>query len=122
MADEDRDFELRARAAFDASVDSLDAATRSRLNQARQRALAARRPGPALPSLGWGVGATAAAALLAVALWTGPGPGPTVQQPATAVAQAEVFDLLATMAEDDLDLLGEDLEFYAWAAAVDDLG
>lgn len=118
MAMDDREFEARARAAFDESVAGLDAATRSRLTQARHRALAIRPARPSWQSLGLPVGA-AAAAVLAVAMWAGRevGPGP-VPAPQSVAAQGELFDLLA--AGEDLDLLGEDPEFYAWAESLDE--
>jgi hypothetical protein len=113
---DDRGFETRARSAFDASVEALDGATRSRLTQARHRALAARKSQPAWPWLAAPAGAVAAA-VLAVALWTGRDVGPAPQAPA---AQGEWLDLLA--AGEDLELLGEDPEFYAWAASVAEVG
>lgn len=118
MKRDDREFEARARSAFDASVEALDAATRSRLTQARHRALAARQARPAWLSLAVPAGAVAAA-LLAVALWTGRDVGLAPPPQATTV-QGEWLDLLA--AGEDLDLLGEDPEFYAWAASVAEVG
>jgi negative regulator of sigma E activity len=115
---DDRQFEARARSAFDASVEALDGATRSRLTQARHRALSARKARSAWPSLAVPVGA-AAAAVLAVALWTGRDAGPA-SAPQAPTVQGEWLDLLA--AGEDLELLGEDPEFYAWAASVAEVG
>jgi hypothetical protein len=118
MAMDDREFEARARAAFDESVAALDAATRSRLTQARHRALAARGARPAWQAFGVPAGA-AAAAVLAAAMWMGreaPAPAPAL----SASAQGEMFDLLSV--GDDLELLQEDPEFYAWAATMEDVG
>jgi hypothetical protein len=118
MTMNDREFEARARAAFDHSVEGLDGQTRSRLTQARHRALAAAPARPAWQTLGLPVGA-AAAALLAVAMWTGRDGGPA-SVPQAAAVHGEMFDLLA--AGEDLELLGEDPEFYAWAASLEDVG
>lgn len=116
-------FESRSRAVFDDSVEALDAHTRSRLNQARQAALAElAQPSPWrrawLPA-----GAFAAAAALAVGLWLGAG-GPAVVQPQQAMTQPAAApaldDLGLAAADDELPLLEDDPEFYAWAAAQDD--
>jgi hypothetical protein len=111
------DIETRARALFDDSVESIDGATRSRLTQARHAALAElERPrvlaGPWLPA-----GALAVAAVVAVVLWVGPGGTGDPGQAALAIAPADDFELLA--AGEDLDMLDEDVEFYAWAASAD---
>jgi len=121
MATDNHEFEARARAAFDASVAGIDGPTCSKLTQARHRALAEVAARPRLRA-GWvPVGAVAAAAVLAVALSVGRGPmAPPGAAPMLAAAPGEVFDLLAVA--DDLDLLAEDLEFYAWAAGLDEIG
>lgn len=112
-SDQHAAFEQRARGLFDDSVARLDAATLSRLNQARQSAVAAasrRRP---LPFSGWApAGAAAAAAVLAVALWIGRSPAPHTQAPA---AMPDALEFVAQA--DDVDLLGDDVEFYDWATA-----
>jgi len=112
MSDENSssDFEQRAKRAFDDSVGALDAATRSRLTQARHRALeelASQR------DRGWRssllpAGAVAATALLAVLLvWQPPGD--------TAVVQTEqLSDLEILLGEEDLEMLDEEIEFYGW--------
>ena len=116
MIRDPKEIELRARQLFDDSVEQIDGPTRSRLTQARHAALAEldrprARLGAWLPA-----GALAAAAVLAVALWTGPGPG--VQPPSVlAAAPVDDFEILAT--GEDLDMLGEDAEFYAWAASAE---
>lgn len=115
MTMDDREFEARARAAFDESVAALDGATRSRLTQARHRALAARAPRPRWQAFGLPATA-AAAALLVVAMW----PGREPAMPPPVVAQGEVFDVLAV--GEEFDLLGEDPEFYAWVATLEDVG
>jgi hypothetical protein len=103
----------RARELFDESVENIDAAARSRLTQARCAALAESgrhrfRAGSWLPA-----GALAAAAVLAVVFWSGP-EASFRPLPVFAAAPAEDLDLLAV--GDDLDMLGEDAEFYAWVA------
>lgn len=125
--DGDAEFERRARAAFDASVDDLDAATRSRLNRARQHALtAATGSSGARGSRWWATwapaGAVAAAVLAAVLLWRSPAPDDAVVATAPAAdTQQGPLELLA--AGEDLDLAAEaDLDFYAWVelATADD--
>jgi len=117
MTEEDIDrIGGRARAAFDASVNRLDAATQSRLTRARHAALAElERPRPRLG--GWlPVAALAGAAIVAVALWLQPGaPGQPPEAPGLASFAGEDLELLT--AGDDLDMLDEDIEFYAWAAS-----
>jgi len=120
----DTPFEGRAREVFDASVDGLDARTRSRLNQARQKATAELARSRRSPWLVWApAGAMAAAALLAVVLWRAPGgPVATVQQaqvtqPAPKAATDDADDAAEVLAAgDDLDLVSEDLEFYDFVA------
>ena len=102
MSDE---FESKAKQAFDQSVDSLDAATLSRLNQGRHEALAGaagRRP-----IMRWApAGGLAAAAVVAVVLVQ----SPTVVETPPGNTAAD-FEIL--LSEDSLDML-EDLEFYDW--------
>jgi len=109
------EIERRAAELFDDSVERLDGETRSRLNRARQAALAeveqARRSRwPAwLP-----VAAAASVAMLAVVLWRLPGGSPDPSARGDDVAPApEVVELLGT----DADLVSEDPEFYAWLSA-----
>jgi hypothetical protein len=125
-------FEQRAREVFDASVDGLDARTLSKLNQARQAAMAELERSRRSPWLSWApAGALAAAALVAVLLWRGSGTpeAPPVQQAQVQQAQVQqapakvpsvdAAEILA--AGDDLDLVSEDLEFYEFVAyATDD--
>jgi hypothetical protein len=116
MSEQDQsEFERRASALLRESADSVDAATRSRLAQARHAALAGRAARPGwldLRVLAPG-GAVAAAALVALLLWGGMGRNPVDS---------------GTGALDDLDLLADsdayelsqetDLEFIEWAAAM----
>jgi hypothetical protein len=103
-------FERRTKRAFDDSVAALDAATRSKLTQARYRALeeqaSARSRGfrsSLLP--GGAVAATALAALLVV--WQATPPAPVPQA-------AALGDLEILLGEEDLKMLDEEIEFYGW--------
>ena len=116
-------FERQAREAFDDSVAHLDAATLSRLNQSRQRALEAARGRAHETRRGWWTwapaGALAAAALVAVLLVRGPSAPDTVAtnaaKPAPATTDAVLDPLTVLAAGDDLELAAEaDLDFYAW--------
>jgi len=100
----ERDIELRAREALEASVEHLDAHVRSRLTQARHAALdelQRRARGPAwliAPAAG-----LAAAAFMAVVLWA---PWSAPQAPPNGTSLAA----LVASPGDELDfLLGEDL-------------
>jgi hypothetical protein len=106
-----RDFEERTKLLFDESVAALDGQTRSKLTQARYRALEelAERTRPA-----WGrswvpAGVAAAVVLLSLTLWQGQ------MEPLTQggfdVAAVTDFELL--LGEEELDMI-EELEFYAW--------
>lgn len=107
-------FEARVRAVFDEGVERIDGRVRSRLTQARYAAVAELGKSTAWHS-GWAPAtAVAAAAVLAVALWLQPGEPADAPSATPAVAAlADEFEWLA--AGEDLDLLNEDLEFYAWA-------
>jgi ferric-dicitrate binding protein FerR (iron transport regulator) len=126
--DQEQAFERRAREVFDASVEGLDARTRSRLNQARHAATAEIERSRRSPWRSWApAGALAAAALMAVMLWRAPvTPDATTQQARTAPAavQDENGDATEVLAAgDDLDLVSEDLEFYEFVAyATDESG
>ena len=122
-AESPTEFERNARVALEESVRRIDARTRSRLNQARQAALAAaggRRRArwggfTLMPAAG-----VAAALLVAVMLWHREPAGP----PALALephATVEDMDLLTD--NDSIDLMeGWDGSFYEWAAAQSDAG
>ena len=116
------DFERNARRVLEESVTRLDARTRSRLNRARQAALAA----AARPRRSWWrsytlmptAGAAAAALLLTVALWHRE-PGVETPMLETHAAIEEDVDLLAD--SEALELLdGWDGPFYEWAASQPD--
>jgi len=103
-------FAARARAAFEETVERLDGATRSRLNQARQRALAAavRRRPPLLRAV-MPAGGLAAAVAIAVLLWRAQAPGPE----SSLEPRAVLDDIEIVVAGESFEML-EDMEFYAW--------
>jgi len=107
----------RASALFDASVQSLDAQTRSRLNRGRQRALAELGPGVRHPAwLRWAPAAgIAAVAVVAVFIGTG---RPRIDESLPASTAADLEILLDSEA---LEML-EDLEFYSWIQLDEDDG
>ena len=113
--DESKDdlFAQKAGALFRESADSLDGQAQSRLNRARQVALAELDSGAATLNrwTQWAPAAGAAAvAVVAVVLLTGnPEIDPTVN-PGTEQLAGD-FELL--MAADSFDML-QDLEFYSW--------
>jgi hypothetical protein len=103
----------RAAALLDASADNLDGATLSRLNRARQVALAVRpsrwRPWTIAAGL-----AGAAAAMLAIAIGLH-GFSDTNRAHAGAPLDATDIDVLSS--DDDTLELSENLDFYAWLEA-----
>jgi hypothetical protein len=111
MSDETNgDLERSTKRAFDDSVAALDAATRSRLTQARHRALDELSSQQAR---GWRssllpAGVAAATALVALLfVWQPPvDPG--------AVQSESLSDLEILLGEEDLEMLDEELEFYGW--------
>ncbi len=106
-----RDFEERTKLLFDESVAALDGQTRSKLTQARYRALEelAERTRPAWSRSWLPAGAAAAVALLSLMLWQGQ------MEPVTqgGFDVAAVTDLELLLGEEELDMI-EELEFYAW--------
>lgn len=106
------ELERKSRAAFDESVESLDAASRSRLTRARARALEELQHRRAAWSSTWvPAGVAAAAALAAVMLWQ----GEEGVAPAATPAFAALEDLDLVAGGEDLAMFDEDHEFYAWA-------
>ena len=116
-----RALEERSRALFLESVEGLDMRTRSRLNRARQAAVAA----AAGSARGWflrmpvlsSAGGVAAAAVLGVALWFG-GPLHHTTHPVPAESAFEDLDLVASSDEgtgDAIEMLQDDIDFYDWA-------
>jgi hypothetical protein len=104
----------KAKALFDDSVDSLDAATLSRLNQGRHRALAELERGSSTGRwLRWAPATgIAATVVLAIVVMRGPDGVDALEGPVTA----SDFEML--LGEDSLDML-EELEFYLWLEATD---
>jgi hypothetical protein len=118
---EERELAEQASKKLRASVDQLDAATLSRLNQARQRALEELPGRHRYLPVRWLVptASLAGAAVVAMLLLQPSAPigvDPTAIGSMTIAAdilndQSVDFELL--MAEDDLEMI-EDLEFFAW--------
>ena len=106
---DEKELTTQAKTLFDDSVERLDAATLSRLNQGRQKALQETRvPGPAGEWARWvPAGGLAAAAVVAVVVWQ----GVPVEHSAPAAGTATDFEIM--LSEDSLDML-EELEFYSW--------
>lgn len=111
----EKKFRKDAQAYFAASVERIDAATLSKLNQARQVALAevsarsqTRKWRQWMPAAG-----IAAAAAIAVLMLQGPG---NTTLPDASEALADDFEIL--LGGDDLDMF-EDLEFYSWIELAD---
>ena len=106
-----------AKKLFDDSVEQLDAATLSKLNQARQRALS--ELGSATPRHAWSRWAPAAgiatAAAVAILVLQQPGLDNTVIAPSTA----SDFELL--LDEHELDMF-EELEFFALLDELEERG
>jgi hypothetical protein len=104
----------KAKALFDDSVDGLDAATLSRLNQGRHRALAElERKGSVHRWSRWAPATgIAATVLLAVMVMRGPEGVDAFDGSVTA----SDFEML--LEEDNLDML-EELDFYLWLEASD---
>jgi hypothetical protein len=104
----------RACRLFERSVERLDGSTRSRLTRSRQAALAVAAPrrGPSWLRGFAPAGAIAAAAVLGVALWLGLGPAPVTPEAGSATMPGAI-EFVAQA--DDVEMLDDDLEFYAWA-------
>lgn len=104
----DADLVRRAKEAFDRSAGDLDAATRSRLTQARHRALdELPKPGT---RRGWQWSLLPASAVAAAAV--------VMLQPGTKAPRlpptATYADLEILLGEEDLQMYDEEIEFYAW--------
>ncbi len=128
----DKDFEQQVRMTLEESVTRLDGATRSRLTQARYRALEQLDASGAQAGGWWRltgrrsvlapVGAMAAVVALTTVLWVGrPGAGLPGEAGTVAAGAPEDMELLA-----DGDALAamseEDPEFYEWALSQDSAG
>jgi hypothetical protein len=106
---DEKELTAQAKALFDDSVERLDAATQSRLNQGRQRALQEIRETRSGGEWARWVpaGSLAAAAVVAVVVWQ----GAPVENNTPAAGIATDFEII--LSEDSLDML-EDLDFYSW--------
>ncbi|HSN00423.1 MAG TPA: hypothetical protein VLS52_05400 [Rudaea sp.] len=115
------DWTERAKSLLDESAQALDAATLSRLNRARQAALAPRRRAAWL-FLPAGL-AGACALLLAVGVWHGrraltttPAQAPVAASANGNAVNAGDLDMIAS--GDDMEMM-QDVDFYAWLDAQD---
>jgi hypothetical protein len=100
------EIESAARKVFEQSVGELDGATRSKLTQARHRALAELEQPPA--AFGWlPQAALATLAAAAVGIWVFRGSDSELTESA-AVADIEIL-----LSDDELEFY-EELDFYAW--------
>ncbi len=99
-------FADKAKSLFDDSVDSLDAASLSTLNQGRHRALEELNAGSS-PLWRWAPAAGVTAAVLVAVMVTLEEPQVVDTMP-TSVADMEIL-----LGEDSIEML-EDLEFYAF--------
>ena len=107
-----RELERRSRAAFDESVEGMDAATRSRLARARSAALGELRTRRVNWHSAWiPAGVAATVALASALLLLGDDAAPAAPP---ALAALEDLDIVA--GGEDLGMFAEDEEFYAWAA------
>jgi hypothetical protein len=112
-----RELERKSRAAFDASVDSMDGATRSKLARSRAAAIRALKRGRFAGPAAWVPAGVAAAALAAAILWQRE-EASLPRDPATAVVALEDLDIVT--GGEDFDFLAEDADFVAWAASESD--
>lgn len=104
MNESNEKFAQDARALFDASVDKLDGATLSRLNQGRNRALDEFRT-PHRRWMRWAPAVGAAAALaMAVMVY--------MPRPEVEAMPAMASDMEILLGEESIEMF-EDLEFYA---------
>ena len=103
MGKSDETFVNEAKARFDESVDKLDAATLSRLNQARHRALDGLH-GRRSRWLTWAPAAGVTAAVVVAVMLASPSQVDTLP--------TEFTDMEILLGEDSIEML-EDLEFYA---------
>ena len=109
---DDEDFAAQAKGAFDDSVERLDAAALSRLNQGRHAALEQLASGNSKATwMRWApAGGVAAAALVTIIVMRGP------EMESMPVEVASDFEIL--LEDESLQML-EDLEFYSWLDDVD---
>ena len=106
MSKSDDKFADQAKSLFDDSVDRLDGATLSTLNQSRHRALEELTAGPS-PMWRWAPAAGVTAAVLLAVMVT------LEDQPPVDALPDSVADMEILLGEDSIEML-EDLEFYAF--------
>ncbi len=106
MSKSDDKFADKAKSLFDDSVDSIDAATLSTLNQGRHRALEELKAGPS-PLWRWAPAAGVATAVLVAVMVTLP------EQQGVDTMPQSVADMEILLGEDSIEMF-EDLEFYAF--------
>jgi hypothetical protein len=117
MTDEKDDLAGNVRDTLDRSVEHLDAATLSRLNQARHNALAVKqRHGGVMPWLTAGSLAAIVVAILASRLMLTTPDTLTENMPIASIEDAEFIDV-----SEDIDLL-DDLDFVSWMVTQDNAG
>ena len=106
----DQAFADKASKALEQANEHLDAATLSRLNQARQAALTELGSSHTVAGSRWlPMGALAASVLVATVLWLGRDPGTTDTN--QIAEQFEDLDILLSGEEFELY---DDLEFFSW--------
>ena len=112
MSSSNDETNVKAKALFDDSVERLDAATLSRLNQSRHAALEQLHSGRTMGAWGRWVPITgvAAAALITVMVVRGPQP--------EDLPTASVTDFEILLDGESLEML-EELEFYSWLETTD---
>jgi len=106
----DKQFAQSAKDLFEDSVERIDAATLSKLNQSRQAALAEISPAQSVQRLvRWmPAGGLAAAAVIAVVMLRGPGDPDFPIAPESTESDFEIL-----LGSDSLEMI-EELEFYSW--------
>ena len=112
-----QDIEARSKVLFDASVEHLDGRTRSKLTQARTRALAEVERSRKRPQWLGSAPVTALAAAVVVAVTIGLWPSSERQVDTTV--PFDDFDLVA--GTESFEML-KDVEFYAWLDDVPEFG
>ena len=108
MAINNNDFETKVQQAIDKSIVEIDSTTLSKLNQARQHALAHTK-GSYKPHSTWFISLLTSAAMAVLVITV----IPTSQQQLAPPSTAAHLDVLVMSVDEELDLY-EDLEFYQW--------
>jgi len=118
LTPEDEAFARQAGARLRESGERLDAATLSRFNRARQRALD-KMPGKTRIGIDWrlSAGVTALVAIIVVGFWQVGDFQDTATRTAPVLAD-EITDFELLLGESDLEMI-EELEFFAWLSSED---